>query len=62
MAQHGDCYIGGDSAAIKKTIQFGNGGYAAHTGMPHITIFLLLGVSRWTDKEIISYASALRNL
>ena len=62
-------YIGGDSAAIKKTIRFGNGGYAAHTGMPHITIpfFTLnkfpVGVSiigaRWTDKEIISYASAL---
>ena len=62
-------YIGGDSAAIKKSIQFGNGGYAAHTGMPHITIpfFTLnefpVGVSiigaRWTDKEIIRYASAL---
>ena len=62
-------YIGGDSAAIKKTIRFGNGGYAAHTAMPHITIpfFTInkfpVGVSiigaRWTDKEIISYASAL---
>ena len=65
-------YIGGDSAAIEKTTRFGNGGYAAHTGMPHITIPFFtynkfpVGLSiigaRWTDKEIIGYASALEKI
>ena len=65
-------YIGGDSAAIEETTRFGNGGYAAHTGMPHITIPFFtynkfpVGLSiigaRWTDKEIIGYASALEKI
>ncbi len=65
-------YIGGDSAAIEKITRFGNGGYAAHAGMPHITIPFFtynkfpVGLSiigaRWTDKEIIGYASALEKI
>ena len=49
--------------------QFGSGGYAAHSGMPHITIPYFeinkfpVGISiigdRWSDKAIIEYASAI---
>ena len=60
---------GGDNEAMTEVISFGNGGYAAFGGLPHITIpyFSInrfpVGLSLigrpWSDKEIISYASAL---
>ena len=56
-------YDGGDYVAMNNTIEFGSGGYAAHNGMPHITIPYFeinkfpVGISiigdRWTDKTII---------
>ena len=62
-------YDGGDYVAMNNTIEFGSGGYAAHNGMPHITIPYFeinkfpVGISiigdRWTDKTIIGYASAI---
>ena len=62
-------YDGGDYVAMNDEPQFGSGGYAAHNGMPHITIpyfeinKLPVGISiigdRWTDKMIIKYASAI---
>ena len=62
-------YDGGDYVAMNNTIEFGSGGYAAHNGMPHITIPYFeinkfpVGISiigdRWTDKIIIGYASAI---
>ena len=62
-------YDGGDYIAMNDSPQFGSGGYAAHNGMPHITIPYFeinkfpVGISiigdRWTDKMIIGYASAI---
>jgi len=62
-------YDGGDYVAMNDSPQFGSGGYAAHNGMPHITIPYFeinkfpVGISiigdRWTDKMIIKYASAI---
>ncbi len=62
-------YDGGDYIAIDSSLEFGSGGYAAHNGMPHITIPYFeinkfpVGISiigdRWTDKAIIGYASAI---
>ena len=62
-------YDGGDYIAMNDSPQFGSGGYAAHNGMPHITIPYFeinkfpVGISiigdRWTDKLIIEYASAI---
>ena len=62
-------YDGGDYVAMNDTLELGSGGYAAHNGMPHITIpyFKInefpVGISiigdRWTDKIIIGYASAI---
>ena len=62
-------YEGGDGAAIADGLSFGNGGYAAFGGLPHITIpyFKIdnfpVGVSiigrLWSDKEIIGFAAAL---
>ena len=62
-------YDGGDYIAMNDSPQFGSGGYAAHNGMPHITIPYFeinkfpVGISiigdRWTDKIIIGYASAI---
>ena len=62
-------YDGGDYVAMNDTPQFGSGGYAAHNGMPHITIPYFeinkfpVGISiigdRWSDKAIIEYASAI---
>jgi amidase len=62
-------YNGGDYIAMNDSPQFGSGGYAAHNGMPHITIpyFKInkfpVGISiigdRWNDKLIIGYASAI---
>ena len=62
-------YDGGDYIAMNDSPQFGSGGYAAHNGMPHITIPYFeinkfpVGISiigdRWTDKMIIEYASAI---
>jgi Asp-tRNA(Asn)/Glu-tRNA(Gln) amidotransferase A subunit family amidase len=62
---------GGDNEAMNEVISFGNGGYAAIGGLPHITIpyFSINGFQvglsligkPWSDKEIISYASALEH-
>ena len=62
-------YDGGDYIAMNDSPQFGSGGYAAHNGMPHITIPYFeinkfpVGISiigdRWSDKAIIEYASAI---
>ena len=62
-------YEGGDWPAMSDTIMIDSGGYAAHNGMPHITIpyFKIndfpVGISvigrRWDDKEIIKYAAAI---
>ena len=62
-------YQGGDWGAMKETILISSGGYAAHNGMPHITIpyfeinNMPVGISiigrRWDDKLIIEYASAI---
>ena len=34
-------YAEGDSGAIKRAKSFGNGGYAAISGLPHITLSLI---------------------
>ena len=62
-------YDGGDYVAMNDSPQFGSGGYAAHNGMPHITIPYFeinkfpVGISiigdRWSEKAIIEYASAI---
>ena len=62
-------YDGGDYVAMNNSLEFDSGGYAAHNGMPHITIPYFeinkfpVGISiigdRWTDKTIIGYASAI---
>jgi len=62
-------YAGGDNIASQEVLSFGNGGYAAFGGLPHITIpyFKIekfpVGLSLigrpWSDAEIISYAAAL---
>ena len=62
-------YDGGDNVAMNNSIEFSSGGYAAHNGMPHITIPYFeinnfpVGISiigdRWSDKAIIEYASAI---
>ena len=62
-------YQGGDRFASKEVLSFGNGGYAAFGGLPHITIPYFniekfpVGISLigrpWSDAEIISYAAAL---
>ncbi len=62
-------YDGGDYVAMNDSPQFGSGGYAAHNGMPHITIPYFeinkfpVGISiigdRWSDKAVIEYASAI---
>ncbi len=64
-------YDGGDYVAMNDSPQFGSGGYAAHNGMPHITIPYFeinkfpVGISiigdRWNDKLIIEYASAIES-
>lgn len=64
--------VAGDDADIRsEDLSFGNGGYAAFGGLPHITIPYFeinkfpVGVSiigrPWSDKSIISYAAALEN-
>ena len=62
-------YQDGDWGAMQETILISSGGYAAHNGMPHITIpyfeinNMPVGISiigrRWDDKLIIEYASAI---
>ena len=62
-------YQGGDKLASEEVLSFGNGGYAAFGGLPHITIPYFnigkfpVGISLigrpWSDAEIISYAAAL---
>ena len=62
-------YDGGAYVAMIDSPHFGSGGYAAHNGMPHITIpyfeinkfpvgITIIG-DRWSDKAIIEYASAI---
>tara|TARA_B100001057_G_scaffold326933_1_gene327211 strand:+ start:562 stop:1887 length:1326 start_codon:yes stop_codon:yes gene_type:complete len=62
-------YDGGDGVAMDKTLAFGNGGFSAISGLPHITIpyFKIesfpVGLSLigrpWSDKDILSFAFAL---
>ena len=62
-------YAGGDSKAIKRAKRFGNGGYAAISGLPHITIPAYqidgypVGVSvigrPWEDLLVLQVAAAL---
>ena len=62
-------YDGGDWPAMQEILRFGSGGYAAHNGMPHITIPFFnmdnfpVGISligrRWDDKQILKFASAI---
>ena len=64
-------YDGGDWPAMQETLRFSSGGYAAHNGMPHITIPFFnvdnfpVGISiigkRWDDRQIIKLASAIDN-
>ena len=64
-------YVAGDDAAISKVPRFGNGQFAAITGMPHITIpafsmhKLPVGLSvigkPWSDKALLSYAAAFES-
>ena len=64
-------YVAGDDAAISGVPRFGNGQFAAITGMPHITIpafsmnDLPVGLSvigaPWSDKALLSYAAALES-
>jgi Asp-tRNA(Asn)/Glu-tRNA(Gln) amidotransferase A subunit family amidase len=64
-------YVAGDDAAISTVPWFGNGQFAAITGMPHITIpafsmnDLPVGLSvigaPWSDKALLSYAAALES-
>ena len=62
-------YDGGDWPAMQNTIRFSSGGFAAHNGMPHITIPFSkignfpIGISiigqRWDDREILKFAAAI---
>ena len=62
-------YNGGDWPAMQDNIRFSSGGFAAHNGMPHITIPFFkidnfpIGISiigkRWHDKEILKFAAAI---
>ena len=62
-------YDGGDWPAMQETLRFSSGGYAAHNGMPHITIPFFnidnfpVGISiigkRWDDREILKFAAAI---
>ena len=64
-------YVGGDDAASAKVPRFGNGRFAAITGMPHITIpafsmnGLPIGMSvigePWSDRALLAYAAALES-
>ena len=62
-------YDGGDWPAMQETLRFSSGGFAAHNGMPHITIPFFnidnfpVGISiigkRWDDREILKFAAAI---
>ncbi len=62
-------YVGGDDAALEDMPRFGNGHFAAISGLPHITIpaFVIdgfpVGISvigkHWSDKSLLAYAAAL---
>ena len=62
-------YDGGDWPAMQETLRFSSGGFAAHNGMPHITIPFFnidnfpVGISiigkRWDDRKIFKLASAI---
>ena len=64
-------YDGGDWPAMQETLRFSSGGYAAHNGMPHITIPFFnvdnfpVGISiigkRWDDRQILKLAAAIDN-
>jgi len=62
-------YKGGDSAAIDRSKSFGNGGFAAISGLPHLTIpffeidsfpvgLSIIG-SSWTDKKVLEIGAFL---
>ena len=62
-------YDGGDSAAIDRSKSFGNGGFAAISGLPHLTIpffdidnfpvgLSIIG-SPWSDKKILEIGAFL---
>lgn len=64
-------YDGGDSVAIDRSKSFGNGGYAAISGLPHLTIpffsvegfpvgISLIGLP-WSDKEILEMGAYLES-
>ena len=64
-------YDGGDSAAIDRSKSFGSGGYAAISGLPHLTIPFFstdgfpVGISfigtPWSDKDILEIGSFMEN-
>jgi len=62
-------YDGGDSAAIDRSKSFGNGGFAAISGLPHLTIpffeidnfpvgLSIIG-SPWSDKKVLEIGAFL---
>ena len=59
-------YEGGDSAAIDRSRSFGNGGFAAISGLPHLTIPFFkidnfpVGLSiNWSDKKVLEIGAFL---
>ena len=62
-------YEGGDSKAINKSQSFGNGGFAAISGLPHLTIPFFkidnfpVGISiigsSWSDKKVLEIGAFL---
>ena len=62
-------YSGGDSKEMQNSLSFGNGGYAAFSGLPHITVPFFkinnypVGVSfiglPWTDELVLGLGAAL---
>ncbi len=64
-------YQGGDDAAAEEVPSFGNGSYAAITGLPHVTVPAFeingfpVGISvigrPWSDKAMLQYAAVLEN-
>tara|TARA_Y100000746_G_scaffold5313_1_gene5029 strand:- start:4624 stop:5955 length:1332 start_codon:yes stop_codon:yes gene_type:complete len=65
-------YEGGDSVAMDKQRSWGNGGFAAIAGYPHITLpldkveGLPVGISfigsKWTDGSLLEYAATFEKL
>ena len=65
-------YEGGDSVAMDKQRSWGNGGFAAIAGYPHITLpldkveGLPVGISfigsKWKDESLLEYAATFERL